>query len=264
MENVSKQSFANRMVLFLLKSGLYFPLKVALHKIILYHPRYLRFFKPFIPDGSLCFDIGADVGWWSSLFRKAGGRVIAAEPQAASLRRLERKFRHDPHVTIVPVALGAMEGKAPMLISNAPPLSSFSSEWIQRASQSQRFRDFHWHDSREVAMTTLDRLIAAYGIPSVIKIDVEGYEAEVLKGLSWSVDCLIFEFNAEYLQPALEAVDLLASLADYRFNISLGQSCRFLLDYWVKAPEVSQTLLSLADRRLYGEILACNNYQSPL
>ena len=61
-------------------------------------------------------------------------------------------------------------------------------------------------------VTTLDRLIESYGVPAFIKIDLEGYELQVLQGLSRSVRGISFEFFAERLQQTKLCVGRLTDL----------------------------------------------------
>ena len=79
-------------------------------------------------------------------------------------------------------------------LSNASTISSFSDEWISSVKNT-RFKGFNRDRTMEVEMTTLDKLIETYGIPVFIKIDVEGYELEVLKGLSKPVRLISFEYT---------------------------------------------------------------------
>ena len=46
-----------------------------------------------------------------------------------------------------------------------------------------------------VPVTTLDALIERHGVPSFVKVDAEGFEEEVLQGLSRSIKALSFEFT---------------------------------------------------------------------
>ena len=71
-----------------------------------------------------------------------------------------------------------------------------------------------------VPVTTLDSLIALYGEPDFCKIDVEGFEKEVFKGLSRPLARLSFEFHAEFLGETFACLELLRELGLYRFNFT--------------------------------------------
>ena len=65
-----------------------------------------------------------------------------------------------------------------------------------------------------VETTTLDKLIAAHGVPFFIKIDVEGYEPSVLRGLHSAVPYLSFEVNLpEFASEGQECIEILSRLA---------------------------------------------------
>ena len=60
-----------------------------------------RFYRPFVPTGGLCFDIGAHVGNRTRCWSRLGARVVAVEPQGDFARFLRWLFRADPRVTIL-------------------------------------------------------------------------------------------------------------------------------------------------------------------
>ena len=103
-------------------------------------------------------------------------------------------------------------------------LSSLSSEWVEAVQQSGRFAEFQWSERLPVPVTTLDRLIEAHGIPVFSKIDVEGYELEVIQGLSLPIPALSYEFSVERIESRLAALSHLHDLGMRRFNFSWGES----------------------------------------
>ena len=68
-------------------------------------------------------------------------------------------------------------------------------------------------------VTTLDDLISSYGVPRFIKIDTEGVEDLVLRGLSQPVDQLLFEVHVGAPDVARRAFARLGELADYEFRL---------------------------------------------
>ena len=120
-----------------------------------------------------------------------GAHVIALEPQPICLRFLERWYGQNPLVTIVDAAVGATPGTLELQVSKATPtVTSLSNQWIDAVQQVDSFAGVKWDEAIPVTVTTLDRLIDQYGLPAFTKIDVEGYELEVLQGLSQPLPAL--------------------------------------------------------------------------
>jgi hypothetical protein len=84
----------------------------------------------------------------------------------------------------------------------------------------------------EIELTTLDGLIQAFGVPCYIKVDVEGFETEVFKGLTRRVPLISFEFHLEELERAKACLTLLARLGALTLNVTPVDSPRFLFPAW--------------------------------
>ena len=89
-----------------------------------------------------------------------------------------------------------------------------------------------WGAPLEVPVTTLDALIERHGLPRFCKIDVEGFEAEILRGLSQPIPLLSLEYVPAAIGIACEAVALLAALGSYRFNATVGERRSFPWPDW--------------------------------
>ncbi len=170
-----------------------------------------KLYREFIVPGDLCFDIGANVGESSEVMLQLGGRVLAVEPQAENIRVLQARFSGNRNFVLVPQALGARVGRGELMICEHSECSSMSPEFISKVTESGRLpaERYQWNEVREVPTTTLDELIARYGMPAFVKIDVEGFEAEVISGCSQKLTVLSLEFTPERLQPALSCMNCL-------------------------------------------------------
>jgi FkbM family methyltransferase len=217
--------------------------------------KMLMFYAEFVQHGTLCFDVGANVGNRVKIFLKLGANVVAVEPQSECAGTLRAVYGKIGKLSVVDKALGDSEGKAEIMISNAPILSSLSPEWVQAVRRSGRFSQQNWDRSEVVEVTTLDRLIEQYGVPSFIKIDVEGFEYEVIRGLSQPVKSLSLEFTPEFLDSAFKCLDHLQRLGDIRLNYSIGESMQLALGQWVTLSEITDLVEEFRnDHELFGDI----------
>jgi FkbM family methyltransferase len=199
--------------------------------------RQRRFYADFVRPGTLCFDIGAHLGDRTRIFRRLGARVVAVEPQPLAMWALRRIYRADRGVMLEAAAVGREPGTAMMLIAAAnPTVSTLSTDWTETIRRDDPgFRQVAWDRQVQVTVTTLDRLIARYGRPDFCKIDVEGFEAEVLAGLSHALPALSFEILPATPERALACLDGLNALGIYEFNFSPGESYRLSFADWLDA-----------------------------
>jgi FkbM family methyltransferase len=182
---------------------------------------YLQFVKP----GDLVFDIGSHVGDRIASFRRLGARVVAVEPQPALVATLRLLHGRDRSVALEPVAIGRSEGTLDLRLNSAnPTISTASDAFVAATAGARGWEGQVWDRTVTVPVTTFDTLISRHGRPAFAKIDVEGFEAEVLHGLSAPVPALSFEFTTIQRDVALAAVDRLSALGDYCFDAALGES----------------------------------------
>lgn len=213
------------------------------------------FYAQFIGPGTLCFDVGANVGNRVRVFLRLQADVVAVEPQGDCARALRAAFGKNRHLMIVQKALGEAEGQAEMMISSAHTISSLSPAWVEAVKRSGRFSDFTWDRRKVVPVTTLDALIAQYGVPTFIKIDVEGFDYPVIKGLSRPVPALSLEFVPEYIESTFNCIDHLRRLGRIRLNYAVGETMRLALERWVTPEAMVDVLWGFRDdHRLFGDV----------
>jgi FkbM family methyltransferase len=217
--------------------------------------RMLDFYRQFLRPGDLCFDVGANVGNRLKVFRKAGAKVVAVEPQSECAKALARWYKNDPEVTIVPKALSESKGKAQLMTSNFHMISSLSTEWVEATKESGRFASQRWTPAGEVELLTMDDLIAEFGVPRFAKIDVEGFELNVIKGLTQPIAFLSLEFTPETQRSSVECLALLTKLGSPVFNFSDGESMKLKYSEWLDFESVKSFLESLAvSNEVWGDI----------
>jgi FkbM family methyltransferase len=216
-----------------------------------------QLYRGFVRRGDLVFDIGAHVGDRVASFLRLGARVVAVEPQPAMVGVLRLFYGRRADIAIEAAAVGGEVGRTSMMINtDNPTVSTASSAFVSAARDAPGWENQHWRKSVSVPVTTLDALIGKHGMPCFIKIDVEGFEEEALKGLSHPVKALSFEFTTIQREIAIACIERCVALGYERFNAALGESQIFVHADWVGSADMIHWLAGLPHAANSGDIYA--------
>ncbi len=174
-------------------------------------------------NNDIIFDIGAHNGEKSIKLINFFSKIVLVEPQPNCIEILKNKFSKLENAIIVQAGLSSKEEILDLKINSSNPLiSTFSEHWDKG-----RFKNSKWDKTLKIKTITLDKLISEYGQPSYIKIDVEGFEYNVIKGLSKKTGIISFEFTSEFFQDSIKCLDYLENLGYKKFNFSEGERKKF-------------------------------------
>jgi|SRR5208283_4287249 len=208
--------------------------------------RRRAFYSGFIHPEDLVFDVGANVGIYAEALCEAGATVVAIEPDPRNAEVLRRRLK-DKLAHIEQCALGRKEGAAELHIaSDRDDVSTLSDQWAKNSNM-------NWQGTVQVQVRTLDSIAKDYGIPKYVKVDAEGYDAEVLLGMSFRPQMVSFEFLPGDLKIARDCIQL---LREWSFNFVIEERCRFELNQWVGGEEIIKALSASSSGVNYGDVFA--------
>lgn len=216
----------------------------------------MKIFDELDISNRLCFDVGSNIGDKTDKFLTKGASVICIEPQEYCVSQLQMRYGNNDRVKILKTALGSKDTVGLMHISNSHTLSTLSLEFISETSK-QRFVGNIWSEKEQVNITTLDKIIEKYGEPKYCKIDVEGYEVEILKGLSSTIEYISIEFVPELKKNTFDSIEIINRLGNYRFNYVEGESENFQFEEWIESQRMIEFLMKNKDyRKSFGDVYA--------
>jgi FkbM family methyltransferase len=199
--------------------------------------------------GNLIFDIGANEGYKTDIFLRLGAKVVAVDPDEANqevLRQRFLKYRLTPKTVDIEgkavsdtIAIKTMWIDAPGSAKN-----TLDPRWVQiLRNDPKRFgQRLDFASEKQVETITLEKLMATHGIPFFIKIDVEGHEPSVLRGMNRPVPYLSFEVNLpEFKMEGLQCINILHEIAaDGQFNYAVECQRGLMFEQWMAQREFTR------------------------
>ena len=193
---IKARSIGRKMGLHRLNWGL----RNALHMDDAYEERCRRVLEKAILKGDAVWDIGANLGAYTQLFLNwtgSEGQVVAFEPNPEAIEELRKRVQDSQSLVIENIALGSQEGSSELIVGLNDTVGRVRAQ--NESFGSNEFRI-------PINISTGDSVCARLGrTPNVLKIDVEGFEEEVLIGLqetlaSPHVRALLIEIHFQQLE----------------------------------------------------------------
>jgi FkbM family methyltransferase len=219
------------------------------------------FYRPLVKSGALVYDVGANHGDFSDAYLHLGARVIAVEPHPGCAAELRALYGRNPRFHVLQAALGAAPGEVSLHLGEGgmDNVSTVSEDYIREASKLPGLAVAGWSRTVAVKQETLEDLIGRFGVPDFCKIDVEGYELDVLKGLRRALPLLQYEYQCWATEKAMECAEYLTTLGMTRFNITLGSNrleAAALLPEWMGTSGLANALRKAEGEQLIGDVFA--------
>lgn len=151
-----------------------------LYRLIYFSYKYLSegkeisLIKERVKEGDRVIDVGANIGFYTRLFSDLVGRngvVYAFEPEAKNRRNLARECRDRGNVKIIRKAVAGKSGWVNLYVSD----KLYVDHCTFKTNENRRFK--------KVGAVSIDSFLKKVGPVDVIKIDTQGFEYNVLRGM---------------------------------------------------------------------------------
>lgn len=195
-----------------------------------------------ITKGDLVFDIGANKGDKTDVFISMGAKVLSVEPDEYCYEILNSRFNLNQNVSLLKCAVADVDSTEEFFkLGDGNVLNTLSMKWkeIVESDPLKRFKECRLFQNTEYVQTySLNTLIQKYGIPKLIKVDVEGYEWNVFSNLNCDIENIIFEANLpEFYYETVKIINKFYEInKNYKFNVV--QNNELLFSVWLNFKQI--------------------------
>jgi len=163
------------------------------------------------------FDIGSNIGNWSLANIIGCHKIIAVEASPITFNKLSDNCKNNK-IILLNYAVCNVENEITFYHAHCDVLSTINKEWL--TSPDSRFYNYPYAEIT-CKTITIDKLIETYGLPDLIKIDVEGGEYECIMSLSQKVKLLCFEWASETNHITVKCIDYLSTLGYTQYYMQI-------------------------------------------
>lgn len=209
----------------------------------------MNFYQQLIRPSDLCFDVGSNIGDISAVLLQIGARVVAIDPQPNAMRELRARLGNNSNLSCLDLGLADAPGTLMLYLHDKVGTTSMIQNW----GSGKQVGSIH------VDVTTLDDVILKFGLPKYCKIDVEGFEINVLRGLTQRIELLSFEYHSDTksLLASIECLKVLETYGPITANVVPFGNYQFAWERWKSRSEFEQDFvggLSKDPAYAYGDI----------
>ena len=170
------------------------------------------------------FDIGSHIGLWSLANIEQCNKIISIEASPITFKLLIDNCKNDNIVLLNYAVCNNNGNDITFYQAKCHVLSTINKDWLTK--DTSRFYNSSYQEI--ICKTiTIDKLIEQYGLPELIKIDVEGGEYECICSLTQKVKLLCFEWASEVNDITFKCIDYLLNLGYTQFYIQNGDNYLF-------------------------------------
>ena len=199
------------------------------------------------------FDIGANIGKWSLSNINNCKRIIALEASPTTFNKLLLNIGNNSKIICLNYAVCNSDDEyITFYDSNADTLSTINKDWLD--SETSRFYKQYNYNEINCRTIKLDKLIDEYGIPELIKIDVEGGEFECISSLTQKVNNLCFEWASETNNITFRCLDYLESIGYTNFAIQNEDNYTYRPTHYMNIDIIKELLNKTTPKIEWGMI----------
>ncbi len=162
------------------------------------------------------FDIGSNIGKWSLSNIGSCDKIVSIEASPITFNRLINHCKHDRIILLNYAVCNNNGNDIKFYQAECDAISTINKDWL--TSDTSRFNNYKYTEIT-CKTITIDNLIKQFGIPDLIKIDVEGGEYECISSLTQKVNLLCFEWASETNTITYNCIDYLYNLGYTQYYV---------------------------------------------